>query len=92
MLVSQTSFGGETSGSISKCRRFSQATPKGVIIIAFTQLNMISLHMKITCYLHMLKDHHRFGHIINNEFSGLSLSFEAAVANEDSSVKSQKNS
>ena len=25
-LVSQTSFGGETSGSVAKCRLFSQAT------------------------------------------------------------------
>ena len=25
-LVSQTSFGGETSGSVTKCRLFSQAT------------------------------------------------------------------
>ena len=30
MLISQTSFGGETSGSVAKCRLFSQAT-KGVI-------------------------------------------------------------
>ena len=26
-LVSQASFGGETSGSVAKCRLFSQATP-----------------------------------------------------------------
>ena len=29
-LVSQTSFGGETSGSIAKCRLFSQATARSV--------------------------------------------------------------
>ena len=28
VLVSQTSFGGETSGSIAKCRLFSQANTK----------------------------------------------------------------
>ena len=32
MLISQTSFGGETSGSVAKCRLFSQAT-KGAIIL-----------------------------------------------------------
>ena len=29
-LVSQTSFGGETSGSVAKCRLFSQATKSSV--------------------------------------------------------------
>ena len=30
--------------------------------------NMISSHMKITCYLHMLKDHHCYGYVINRCF------------------------
>ena len=44
-LVSQTSFGGETSGSVAKCRLFSQA------IITFTlncRLDMDwKLHLKV---------------------------------------------
>ena len=49
MLISQTSLivWGESSGSVAKCQLFSQATPKGVTI-AFTQLNMVPSHMKIT--------------------------------------------
>ena len=34
VLVSQTSFGGETSGSIAKCRLFSQA--KEVLLVLFS--------------------------------------------------------
>ena len=30
--------------------------------------NMISSHVKITCYLHMLKDHHCYGCVINRYF------------------------
>ena len=30
MLVSQTPFGGETNGSVDKCRLFSQATIKRI--------------------------------------------------------------
>ena len=29
---------------------------------------MISSHMKVTCYLHMWKDHHCYGYIINHAF------------------------
>ena len=32
-LVSQTSFGGETSGSVTKCRLFSQASAVGVFVV-----------------------------------------------------------
>ena len=32
-LVSQTSFGGETSGSVAKCRLFSQASADGVVFV-----------------------------------------------------------
>ena len=28
--------------------------------------NMIPSHMEITCYLHMRKDHHCYGYMINN--------------------------
>ena len=31
-LVSHTSFGGETSGSVAKCRLFSQASADGVVV------------------------------------------------------------
>ena len=31
--------------------------------------NMISLHVKIKCYFHMLKDHRCYGYIINRAFS-----------------------
>ena len=34
-LVSQTSFGGETSGSVAKCRLFSQATPFHVFYLVW---------------------------------------------------------
>ena len=30
--------------------------------------NMISSHVKITCYLHMRKDHRCYGYIINRAF------------------------
>ena len=30
--------------------------------------NMISSHVKITCYLHKLKDHRCYGYIINRSF------------------------
>ena len=30
--------------------------------------NMLSSHVKITCYLHMLKDHHCYGCVINRCF------------------------
>ena len=32
-LVSQTPFGGETSGSVVKCRLFSQASGVGVVVV-----------------------------------------------------------
>ena len=32
-LVSQTSFGGETSGSVTKCWLFSQASADGVFVV-----------------------------------------------------------
>ena len=32
-LVSQTSFGGETSGTVVKCRLFSQASADGVVVV-----------------------------------------------------------
>ena len=31
---------------------------------------MTSLHLKITCYLHMCKDHRCYGYIINADFHG----------------------
>ena len=42
--VSQTSFGGETSGSIAKCRLFSQAT-EGLV---YTDLNFTTILSRST--------------------------------------------
>ena len=33
--------------------------------------NMVSSHVKITCYLHTLKDHHCYGYIINHAFRSI---------------------
>ena len=44
VLISQTSFGGETSGSIAKCQLFSQAT-KGAI--------KVKLVVQVSCLLFM---------------------------------------
>ena len=51
-LVSQTSFGGETSGSVAKCRLFSQATldielqkvPKHTIMLFVCNPNILHKH------------------------------------------------
>ena len=41
-LVSQTSFGGETSGSVTKCRLFSQVTKyPDLLVIGFCQKNVL---------------------------------------------------
>ena len=37
VLVSQTSFGGETTGSVAKCRLFSQARRKDVFTLYRTR-------------------------------------------------------
>ena len=66
-LVSQTSFGGETSGSVAKCRLFSQATspPKQAICefkvqnfyqvrISFLRISRRITFMRITYFPHFL--------------------------------------
>ena len=49
-LVSQTSFGGETSGSVAKCWLFSQATLSSPFLICFLCFDTVSRCL----YLHGL--------------------------------------
>ena len=37
--------------------------------------NFISSHVKITCYLHMWRDHRRYGYMINRAYVVLQLNF-----------------
>ena len=46
-LVSQTSFGGETSGSVAKCRLFSQATEN----LVFAPLNFTTVLSRTACQM-----------------------------------------
>ena len=43
VLISQTSFGGETSGSIAKCRLFSQATKGAIKVKRVVQVSCLLL-------------------------------------------------
>ena len=46
-LVSQTSFGGETSGSVAKCRLFTQATEN----LVCAALNFTTVLTRSTCQM-----------------------------------------
>ena len=51
-LISQTSFGGETSGRVAKCRLFSQATKGVKRVVTFSSLKVKRV-VQVSCLLLM---------------------------------------
>ena len=58
----------ELAFTILKKDRYIYYITTGEIPVELYRENFISSHVKITCYLHTLRDHRRYGYIINCAF------------------------
>ena len=66
----------ELAFTILKKDRYIYYITTGEIPVELYRENFISSHAKITCYLHTLRDHRRYGYVINRAFeSNLIWSF-----------------